>query len=102
MNGQMTGFYRVQYDEHNYRILSEQLLANYSVIPDVTRRQLVSDAFTLAEADLVDYEAGPLQLIKYLKVVNDEFVRSTVFFHFKRMKELSTKYGQIYDVIIEI
>lgn len=94
----MSGYFRVQYDELNYYLLSEQLLRNHSVIPDVTRSQLINDAFTLAEAGLLNYEVGPLRLIKYLKVVDDEFVRPTVIVHLARMKELSGTDSQI-DII---
>lgn len=96
----MSGYYRVQYDELNYWLLSEQLLRNHSVIPDVTRNQLISDAFTLAEDDLIGYDIGPLQLIRYLREVDDEFVRPTAVLHLTHMMELCADSSQfeIYKV----
>lgn len=96
----MSGYYRVQYAELNYWLLSEQLLRNHSVIPDVTRNQLISDAFTLAEDDLIGYDIGPLQLIRYLREVNDEFVRPTAVLHLTHMMELCADSSQfeIYKV----
>ena len=99
LNGQMAGYFRVQYDPVNYERLSEQLLRKHSVFPDLTRSQLIDDAFVLAEADLIDYGV-PLKLIKYLKVVDDEMVATIVFHHLTRMKELclSDDQKEIYHV----
>jgi len=70
-------------------------MQNHSVIPDITRSQLISDAFALAEAGLIDYDDGPLMLIRYLKTVKDEFVRSIVVQRLEKMKQLSASHSQI-------
>ena len=89
LNGQMAGYFRVQYDPANYERLSEQLLTDHSVFPYLTRSQLINDAFSLAMADLLDYEI-PLKMSKYLKAVDDKFVREIAVNHLRNMKELST------------
>lgn len=100
LNSEMAGYFRVQYDPATYERISEQLRQKHTVFPDYTRSQLINDAFTLAEADLIDYEI-PLQLINYLKVVKDDTVDSIVSGHLTRMKELCTDLTQkkVYEVI---
>nr|CAD7396258.1 unnamed protein product [Timema cristinae] len=55
-NIQQTGFYRVNYDTTNWKLLISQLNSDqYEVIPPVNRAQLLDDAFNLARAGLLDY-----------------------------------------------
>ena len=54
-NVKHTGFYRVNYDEANWRLLIEQLESgDHEVIDVVSRAQLIDDAFNLGRAELVD------------------------------------------------
>ena len=100
LNGEFSGYTRVLYDDQNWRLLSRQLVLNHTVIPQVTRAQLIDDAFTLALAELLDYQVV-LELIEYLTVINDEFVRTTTQFHLKWMKERTRKnesLAELFDV----
>nr|CAD7256997.1 unnamed protein product [Timema shepardi] len=55
-NIQQIGFYRVNYDTTNWKLLISQLNSDqYEVIPPVNRAQLLDDAFNLARAGLLDY-----------------------------------------------
>jgi len=99
VNAEMTAYFRVQYDEHNYRLLSEQLIRNHSVFSDVTRLQLLTDAFTLAERQLINYET-PLDLVRYLRVIDDRFVLPSVIEHLKRIKDILPQHREVFQVII--
>ncbi|XP_046393612.1 aminopeptidase N-like [Ischnura elegans] len=67
-NLQETGFYRVNYDEQNWRMLSNALLANESgavALPDVTKAQIIDDALSLAQAGRLNYSIA-LQVTTFL------------------------------------
>lgn len=85
INGEMSSYIRVLYDEHNLGLIAHQLMLNHTVIPQVTRAQLIDDAFTLVLIEQLDYSVV-LKLIEYLTVVKDEFVRPTTMFHLTWMK----------------
>ncbi|XP_026290369.1 aminopeptidase N [Frankliniella occidentalis] len=65
VNLQQTGFFRVNYDLDNWRLLSEQLRRDPSRLPVAVRAQLLDDAFALAGAGLLPYEVA-LNLTTYL------------------------------------
>ena len=79
INGEMSSYVRVLYDEHNWRLIARQLMINHTVIPQVTRVQLLEDAFALATMEKLDIGIV-LNLMEYLKLVKDEFVRTTITF----------------------
>lgn len=55
----------MNYDEHNWILLQNQLETDLSAIPLLNRVQLLSDAFALAKAGILNYTA-PLGLTRYL------------------------------------
>ena len=66
-----TGFYRVNYDAANWKLLIDYLLSeNYNKIHPVNRAQLIDDALNLARAGELDYETA-LDLTTYLSLEND-------------------------------
>jgi aminopeptidase N len=56
VNVQETGYYRVNYDAKNWRLITEQLNENHSIIHTVNRAQLLDDALNLARASLIPYD----------------------------------------------
>ncbi len=64
-NVQQTGFYRVNYDDSNWRALAEALVGDHSAVHMLNRAQLLDDSYSLAEASTVDYSV-PLSLSEYL------------------------------------
>lgn len=74
-NVQETGFYRVNYDEQNWRLLTEALLGEggdkkpnsevRDVLPEVTRAQIIDDAFSLARGGRLNYTTA-LGVTRYL------------------------------------
>jgi hypothetical protein len=97
INSQFSSYSRVLYDKSNWRLISNQLMLNHTVIPKVTRAQLIDDAFTLALAGYLDYQVV-VELIEYLTLVNDEFVRTTSLFHLKVIQERSRHNESLYHL----
>ncbi|CAG0922228.1 unnamed protein product [Notodromas monacha] len=60
-----TGFYRVNYDDLNWKLLAEQLKENAEVIDPVNRAQILDDAFMLARAGYLEYDLA-VDLMDYL------------------------------------
>ncbi|XP_031337814.1 aminopeptidase N-like isoform X2 [Photinus pyralis] len=63
LNLQQTGYYIVNYDEHNWR----KLVENVMIFPLETRVQLISDSMDLARANLLDYDI-PLRMLTNLAI----------------------------------
>lgn len=61
-----TGFYRVAYDETNYGLIADQLVADHEKVSVINRAQLLDDAFNLAKFDVISYNQA-LDLTLYLK-----------------------------------
>ncbi|XP_007516437.1 aminopeptidase N [Erinaceus europaeus] len=53
LNINVTGYFRVNYDQNNWRKIQTQLQSNLKVIPVINRAQIIHDAFTLASAGTV-------------------------------------------------
>lgn len=73
VNLESSGYYRVNYDRRNWELLSQQLLRNHSVIPIVTRAQLIDDAFHLAHAKILSYDV-PAMMTQYLAFTRDDSI----------------------------
>ncbi len=65
-NVQGSGFYRVNYDERNWQLLNDQMRKNHEAIHVLNRAHLISDAFALAEVNILPYST-PLGMIQYMK-----------------------------------
>ncbi|KAJ8889309.1 hypothetical protein PR048_008807 [Dryococelus australis] len=65
------GFYRVQYDTENWRLLILQLDSDQmALIPAVNRAQILNDAFNLARAGSLNYHIVTV-LLRYLSRETD-------------------------------
>lgn len=84
-----TGYYRVNYDLHNWKLLTNQLKTNHSVIDVINRAHLIDDCFTIAatsnssrssgdesSSQNVDYGTA-FRLIEYLTNEDDYIPWST-------------------------
>ncbi|KAI4503282.1 hypothetical protein M0802_001504 [Mischocyttarus mexicanus] len=70
-NVQQIGFYRVNYDESNWKMLIDHLRSKEFIsIPSVNRAALIDDAFNLARSGYINYSI-PFDLSKYLKRETD-------------------------------
>ncbi|KAL5020481.1 hypothetical protein ScPMuIL_003373, partial [Solemya velum] len=65
-NIQQYGYYRVNYEENNWRQLIRQLVEDHTVIPVINRAQILNDAWNLARAGLLDMKIA-LETTNYLK-----------------------------------
>jgi len=54
-NLQQTGYYRVNYDDHNWGLLIQQLRDDHKVIHVVNRAQIIDDAMNLARTGTVSF-----------------------------------------------
>ncbi|CAG9772621.1 unnamed protein product [Ceutorhynchus assimilis] len=84
LNINQTGYYIVNYDEQNWKQLTQHIME----FPPLIRAQLISDSMDLARANQLDYEI-PLKLIARMAVqdVNIMFVPTAVAFN--KLKFLS-------------
>ncbi|XP_050699391.1 aminopeptidase Ey-like isoform X2 [Eriocheir sinensis] len=64
-NLQETGYYKVNYDQHNWNLLTQQLLNDHSAIHTVNRAQIIDDAFDLARAGQLNYTVA-FKIFSYL------------------------------------
>ena len=55
-NVQETGYYRVNYDEQNWKLIIKQLNEDHLKIHVINRAQIIDDAFNLARSGLLKYE----------------------------------------------
>lgn len=71
-NVQEVGYYRVNYDEHNWKLLVQQILTDHKKIHTVNRAQIIDDSLDLARAGQLSYQLA-LNTTMYLKK-EDDFV----------------------------
>ncbi|TTZ20721.1 Thyrotropin-releasing hormone-degrading ectoenzyme [Bagarius yarrelli] len=71
-NINQTGYFRVNYDLYNWRLIIQQLMINPALIPVGNRAGLIDDVFNLARAGYLPQNI-PLQIICYLSE-EDEFL----------------------------
>ncbi|XP_029858880.1 thyrotropin-releasing hormone-degrading ectoenzyme isoform X2 [Aquila chrysaetos chrysaetos] len=69
-NINQTGYFRVNYDTRNWRLLINQLTRNHEVISVSNRAGLIDDAFNLARAGYLPQNI-PLEIIRYLSEEKD-------------------------------
>lgn len=97
-----SGFYRVNYDITNWKLLQNQLLDDPKKILPSNRGQILNDAFELANAGMLDYKI-PLELTKYLATKERNYIPWLSFFNSLRALVHvigRTQYNGIFQVII--
>ncbi|XP_044585649.1 membrane alanyl aminopeptidase-like [Cotesia glomerata] len=65
-NKQQFGYYRVNYDEQNWKLITQFLTNNHTAINLLNRAQLIDDVFNLARLNYTKYKIA-FNLIGYLK-----------------------------------
>ncbi|XP_072390578.1 aminopeptidase N-like isoform X1 [Diabrotica undecimpunctata] len=99
LNIDETGFYRVNYDTHNWKLLIYQLRTGSNQIPVTTRGQLIDDSFALAEVGLINYTIA-FDLVKYLYITEPNYI--PWYSALRNMEELreiisNYEYSGLYD-----
>ncbi|KFM56852.1 Aminopeptidase N, partial [Stegodyphus mimosarum] len=69
-NIQEVGYYKVNYDEHNWKLLIQQFLNDHKKIHTVNRAQIIDDSLDLARAGQLNYHLA-LNTTLYLKNEED-------------------------------
>uniref|UniRef100_A0A182LY12 Aminopeptidase n=1 Tax=Anopheles culicifacies TaxID=139723 RepID=A0A182LY12_9DIPT len=65
-NKQQVGYYRVNYDERNWELITNALLENWAAVHRLNRAQLIDDAYWLARSGRLDMRVA-LNLMTYLR-----------------------------------
>lgn len=65
INNKQIGYYRVNYDNENWKALTSALIADVNSLSVSDRSHLLNDAFNLADATHLSYDIA-LDLTKYL------------------------------------
>ncbi|XP_044756768.1 aminopeptidase N-like [Coccinella septempunctata] len=73
VNIRRKGFYRVNYDDENWKLLREQLEEDHHKIPLSNRAQLLDDSFEQAKMGNLDYSI-PFELTNFLKYNESAYV----------------------------
>lgn len=98
------GYYRVNYDLQNWRLLIKQLNEDHRVIGTTNRAQLLDDIFELARSGSLDYKFA-LDSTKYLKSERDFLPWDTVLTSFGYIDEMLQRtplYGQWQDYVADL
>lgn len=80
---------------------------NHTVIPTITRAQLIDDAFTLGHSKIISYEIAA-NLVEYLDNTDDDsLIRKIVKRHVESIKELDGleidhESNELGDIVIRI
>lgn len=95
------GYYRVNYDEHNWNALINQLAYDHTAIHVLNRAQLINDAFKFATIGQENFTL-PLRMSEYLIKESDIIPWYSAKREFERlmvmMRAYSTfKYFKVYD-----
>ncbi|XP_053666230.1 aminopeptidase N-like [Anopheles marshallii] len=65
-NKQQVGYYRVNYDERNWELITDALIENWASVHRLNRAQLIDDAYWLARSGRLDMRVA-LRLMTYLR-----------------------------------
>nr|XP_006818001.1 PREDICTED: aminopeptidase N-like [Saccoglossus kowalevskii] len=103
-NIDQTGYFRVNYDATNWRLLKEQLLENHLVIPTASRAAILNDVFNLARGQHINTLLA-LEISRYLVVERDYVPWSTandVLAYIHNMLRTTSAYGVYIQYILEL
>lgn len=70
LNVNQVGYYRVNYDKHNWNLIIEQLIKDHNKFSAISRAQIIDDLFDMAKYGIVDY-ALAMNATKYLPKERD-------------------------------
>lgn len=96
INNEQTGFYRVQYDNQNYKLIANELTTgNFSKFKITTRSSIISDVFDFAYTERLNYTVV-FDIISYLEHELDNVPWATAFTGLNNVDRLfagSSKYA---------
>ncbi|XP_029673413.1 thyrotropin-releasing hormone-degrading ectoenzyme-like isoform X2 [Formica exsecta] len=87
-NVNKTGYYRVHYDEENWKLLAQALEEDHEVLPAETRASLIDDVLGLAAVGLTKY-ATAFSFIKYMQMKERHYAPWSVLMrHLLKLNDL--------------
>lgn len=104
LNVQQVGYYRVNYDLRNWRLLIDQLDRDHTKISNTNRAQILDDIFELAKSQLIDYRFA-MEATKYLRNEVDYLPWDSALMSFSYIDDMlqrSAIYGDWKDYISEL
>ena len=90
-----TGYYRVNYDDENWKMIIKQLNVDHTKIHVINRAQLIDDALNLARVGLLKYELA-LDVTSYLNKETEYIPWSAALTGLRYLEEMlkrSAAYG---------
>lgn len=104
LNVNQVGYYRVNYDANNWRLLIKQLDDDHTRIGTTNRAQILDDIFELARSGVIDYRFA-MESTKYLKSERDYLPWDTVLMSFSYIDDMlqrTSMYGDWRDYIADL
>lgn len=94
---QFIGYFRVNYDKHNWKLLTTYLQnpKTFSKIAPANRAQLVDDALNLARGGSLDYGIA-MNITKYLAHENDYVPWKAAIYSLNFIDSMMIKGGEYY------
>jgi len=86
-NVQQTGYYRVNYDEQNWKLIIKQLNEDHTKIHVINRAQIIDDALNLARVGLLKYELA-LEVTSYLNSETEYIPWAAALTGFRYLEEM--------------
>ncbi len=104
VNVKHAGFYRVNYDEVNWNLLTTQLKKNHSLIDSTSRAAILDDSFNLGKGELIN-QIKFLEIASYLKAEQNplvykaalpglEYIRQMLAFDQETLKKFDVNYSE--------
>jgi len=103
-NVQQTGFYRVNYDKKNWKLLAETLNKDHTSIHVINRAQILDDALELAKVGKLDYQTA-LSLTGYLSRETEYipwYSALSGLSHIKDMLKRTSAYGEFKSYMLKL
>lgn len=103
-NVQETGYYRVNYDEQNWKLLIRQLNTDHLAIHVINRAQIIDDAMDLARAGQLSYQTA-LGVIAYLEKEEEYVPWYSALENLHYLKQMFTRsgnYGALKNYLLSI
>ncbi|XP_071548243.1 aminopeptidase N-like isoform X2 [Panulirus ornatus] len=103
-NVKQTGYYRVNYDEANWELLTRQLQENHEVIHVTNRAQLIDDALNLARAGHLSYRVA-LGVISYLAKERHYVAWKAAFNNLQYLRDMFYRdqaFGALKDYLVSL
>lgn len=104
LNVNQVGYYRVNYDIRNWKLLIKQLNVDHKLISTTNRAQILDDIFELARSGAIDYRFA-MEATKYLRGERDYLPWETVLMSFSYIDDMLQRtsiYGDWKDYVADL